>query len=102
MVSRARLLGIWLLCVVVAVIALVWMLLAAIAGSARAWKLAVAHDQLANTAFGGDEDETISSRAAKAARGGERWGCVLCTLLDKLDPGHCQRNIEHDEGKPLA
>lgn len=102
MVSRVRMLGIWLLCVVVAVIALVWMLLAAIAGSARAWKLAVAHDQLANTAFGGDEDETISSRAAKAARGGERWGCVLCKLLDKLDPGHCQRNIEHDEGKPLA
>lgn len=102
MVSRARMLGIWLLCVLVAVIALVWMLLAAIAGSTRAWKLAVAHDQLANTAFGGDEDETISSRAAKAARGGERWGCVLCKLLDKLDPGHCQRNIEHDEGKPLA
>lgn len=102
MVSRVRMLGIWTLCVLVAVIALVWMLLAAIAGSARAWKLAVAHDQLANTAFGGDEDETISSRAAKAARGGERWGCVLCKLLDKLDPGHCQRNIEHDEGKPLA
>lgn len=99
MVKRMRMLGLWLLCALVGVIASLWMLLAALAGSDRAWKLAVAHDQLANTAFGGDEDETISSRAAKAALRGERWGCVLCKLLDKLDPGHCQRNIEHDEGK---
>lgn len=101
MVSRARMLGIWLLCVLVSAVALVWMLLAAVAGSARAWKLAVAHDQLANTAFGGDEDETISSRAAKAARRRERWACVLCKFLDKLDPGHCEKNIELDEGKRL-
>lgn len=102
MVKRLRMLGLWLLCALVGVIASLWMLLAALAGSDRAWKLAVAHDQLANTAFGGDEDETISSRAAKAALRGERWGCVLCKLLDRLDPGHCERNIEHDEGKPTA
>ena len=101
MVKRMRMLGLWLLCALVGVIASLWMLLAALAGSDRAWKLAVAHDQLANTAFGGDEDETISSRAAKAALRGERWGCVLCKLLDKLDPGHCEKNIELDEGKRL-
>lgn len=101
MVKRLRMLGLWLLCALVGVIASLWMLLAALAGSDRAWKLAVAHDQLANTAFGGDEDETISSRAAKAALRGERWGCVLCKLLDRLDPGHCERNIEHDEGERL-
>ena len=24
---------------------------------------------------------------------------VLCRLLDKIDPGHCEKNIEHDEGE---
>ncbi len=102
MVTRLRMLSLWLLCAFIGVIASGWMLLAALAGSDRAWKLAVAHDQLANTAFGGDEDETISSRAAKAARNGKRWGCILCKLLDKLSPGHCERSIEHDRGKPLT
>ena len=101
MVKKIRMLGLWLLCALVGILASIWMLLAVLAGSNRAWKLAIAHDQLANTAFGGDEDETISSRAAKARLAGERWGCVLCKLLDKLDPGHCARSIEHDEGKPL-
>lgn len=68
---------------------------------ARAWRIAVGFDQLANVAANGDEDETISSRAGKAARRGRRWGCILCRLLDKLDPGHCENAIEPDEGKPL-
>jgi len=58
----------------------------------------VAIDQLLNTLMGGDPDETISSRAAKAALAGQRWGCVLCRWLDRLDAGHCARNIEWDEG----
>ena len=95
---RIALLALWLLCQLANVIACVWMLLAALAGSPRAWRLAVSYDQLANTAFGGDEDETISSRAGKASVSGRRWGCVLCRLLDWLDPGHCARNIEPDEG----
>ena len=77
-------------------------LIAALAGSRRAWTLAVAHDQLANAAFGGHEDETLSSRAGKAAREGKRWACVLCRLLDRLDPNHCEKSIESDEGKPIA
>lgn len=92
--SRVYLLAIWALCQVAALVASVWMLLAALAGSKRAWKIALGHDQLANAAFGGDEDETISSRAGKAAKAGKRWACVLCRLLDKLDPGHCEKNIE--------
>ena len=40
-------------------------------------RVAVAIDQLLNALFGGDEDETISSRAEKARRKGRRWGCVL-------------------------
>lgn len=61
--------------------------------------VAVAVDQLGNALLGGDPDETISSRAAKAALKGATWGCVLCRLLDYLDPGHCVRNIERDEGR---
>lgn len=95
--NRLALLGLWLVCVLVAVIAALWMLVATVFGSRRAWTLAVAYDQLANAAFGGNEDETISSRAGKAARAGERWGCVLCKWLDRLQPGHCESSIELDE-----
>ncbi len=62
-------------------------------------RVLVSLDQLINTLAGGDPDETISSRAAKAAARGRRWGCVLCRVLDRIDPGHCTNNIEHDEGE---
>lgn len=78
---------------------------AAIIGSNRAWPVAVANDQALNAALvgvAGSEDETVSSRAGKAASKGKRWGCILCRLLDKIDPGHCARNIERDEGEPTA
>ncbi|MEY8688478.1 MAG: hypothetical protein AB9M53_01185 [Leptothrix sp. (in: b-proteobacteria)] len=63
--------------------------------------LLVALDQLANAFFRGDPDETISSRAAKSRIKGHRFGCVLCRFLDWLDPGHCDRSIERDEGERL-
>lgn len=90
------------MCVVVAVVALGWMLGAILGNSSRAWRLAVSYDQLANTMLGGSEDETISSRAGKAARKGRRWGCVLCRLLDWFQPNHCEMSIEPDRGKPLS
>lgn len=99
--QRLSMLAIWMLCQIAAIVASVWMLLSILTGGRRAWTLAVAHDQLANAAFGGHEDETISSRAGKAARKGKRWACVLCRLLDRLDPGHCEKSIEPDRGKPL-
>ena len=76
-------------------------LIAALVGSDRAWPVAVANDQALNAALvglAGSEDETISSRAGKAAQSGRRWGCILCRVLDWFDPGHCTRNIEADEG----
>ena len=92
--NKLSLLAIWLLCVAASVVSAIWMLAAIIFGAnKRAWSLAVSHDQLANTAFGGDEDETISSRAGKAARKGDRWACVLCKLLDRFDPDHCEKSI---------
>lgn len=98
---RARLLSLWLLCQLAGMVAALWMLAAIAAGSARAWRLAVGYDQLANAAFGGDPDETISSRAAKARRHGRRWGCLLCRLLDKIDRDHCERSVEPDRGKSI-
>lgn len=100
MKSRLIMIGIFLLCQVASLIAAVWMLLAIISGSTRAWTLAKSYDQLANAAFGGNEDELISSRAGKARKRGEKWACVLCKLLDKIDTNHCEKSIEPDEGKP--
>lgn len=66
------------------------------------YRVAVAIDQLFNTLLNGDEDETISSRAAKARLKGKRWGCTLCRFLDWLDPNHCANSIEPDEGEKLS
>jgi hypothetical protein len=62
------------------------------ADPAHAWQLAVAKDQLANAAFNGSEDETISSRAGRHQHD-EKWACWLCWLLDHIDPDHCNKSI---------
>ena len=100
MQQRLLLALLWLLCLAASALAALRMLWAIFTNPDRAWRLAVAHDQLFNTATNGNEDETISSRAAKARRSGRRWGCVLCRLLDRIEPGHCDNNIEADEGDP--
>lgn len=69
--------------------------------SRRVFRILVALDQLVNALLNGYPDETISSRAAKAARRGARWGCVLCKILHWFDRDHCERVIELDEGKPV-
>ncbi|MFT2186367.1 hypothetical protein [Pseudomonas putida] len=102
MVKRLVGLALAILCGLAGVVAWLWLLGAVVFGSARAQRLAVSFDQLANTALGGDEDETISSRAGKAARAGRRWGCVLCRFLDLFEPAHCELSIEPDRGKPLS
>jgi hypothetical protein len=62
-----------------------------------AFNVLVALDQLVNTIFGGDPDETISSRAGKL-NGTRLWATYLCKFLNWLDPGHCVYAIEKDEG----
>ena len=62
-------------------------------------RLFVAADQLVNVVFGGNEDETISSRIGKDARRGKAFACVLCQVLHWLDRDHCEKAIERDEGK---
>lgn len=91
--NRVWMLLLWLLCMLASAVSAIWMLLALLAGSKRAWSLAGSYDQLANTAFGGHEDEKISSRAGRERKKGKRWACVLCRLLDKIDPNHCEKSI---------
>lgn len=100
MIRRLMLILLALPVTVAALASLVLYLAHAVFGTSRAWRVAIAHDQALNAALGGSEDETISSRAGKSA-GKARWACVLCKLLDKVDPGHCTESIERDEGKPF-
>jgi hypothetical protein len=76
-------------------IAIAWMALCIIfmPYGPRPMHIAIGFDQLANAATGGDEDETISSRAGRLRKEGKGWACVLCKVLDALDRGHCDRSI---------
>lgn len=62
-------------------------------------RLFVAVDQLVNVVFGGDPDETVSSRIGKDARRGRKFACVLCKILDLFEKDHCEKSIERDRGK---
>ena len=70
----------------------------------RKWifNILVGIDQLGNAISGGDPDETISSRSAKAEFQGKWWGKAMCRFLNVIDPGHCPKSIEEDEGDPLG
>jgi len=65
----------------------------------RAWKIIVAYDMLANASTGGDDGETVSARAYKASLNGNKYGCLLCKLLDRLQPNHCENSIKPQEGE---
>jgi len=64
------------------------------------WNILVAIDQLINTVAGGDPDETLSSVMGKKIK---RNICPICKLicffLSQIDPNHCEKSIEVDEGK---
>lgn len=79
-------------------VALLGYLLAILYSPKVAWNTAMSLDQAANAGAAGDPDESISSRAGKARRNGDTWGCVLCKFLDAIVPGHCAEAIEEDEG----
>lgn len=91
---------IWLV-VLLPVLILAWLVWlfkyvwAIIFAPSHAWELAVAKDQLANAAFNGNMDETISSRADRHSKcdvNRECWAVCLCWLLDKIDPDHCRKS----------
>lgn len=66
----------------------------------RRWVLNVliALDDLLSAILLGDPQETISSRLGKAMLKGARWACLLCRLLDRIQPDHCLHSIERDRG----
>lgn len=64
-----------------------------------AFNLLIALDQLVNAMLAGDPDETVSSRAAKDAKRGRRWACILCRILHIVDRNHCEKSVETDEGR---
>lgn len=47
----------------------------------------------------GDPDETLSSVFGKNVSTGSCLGCkVMCKVLHWLDPNHCAKSVEADEG----
>lgn len=71
----------------------------------REWllRIAIAFDQMVQAMFRfGIPGETISARAGKARRRGKTYGCLLCWLLDALNPGHCERAIRNDIARAKA
>ncbi len=62
------------------------------------WNILISFDRTVNAIFGGDPEETISSRAGKARNADKVWGKALCPVLDWLDPLHCISSIDMDEG----
>jgi len=56
----------------------------------------VAGDKFLNAISGGDPDQTISLRVARAAQGGSRAAIVFCRVLDFFDPGHCADQEDPD------
>lgn len=103
MKTRLAMVLIWVLCALAAAVGLVWMALAILTGSPRALDIAVGFDQMANATFGGDEDETISSRCWRyreeqpyrtlrrlidAAFGlaGEKNHCLSAYLAERVAP----------------
>lgn len=54
-------------------------------------RVLVTLDQFVNVVFGGDPDETISSRSARAAERGDWLGKFMCWWLDKLQSNHGEK-----------
>lgn len=65
------------------------------------WNLLISIDQFFNALFGGDPDETLSSRMGKHARTGCKFCGAVCWMLDKVDKDHCEKAIEYDRGKQV-
>ena len=88
------LLAVWVLSHAVHLLASTWLLVATLTGRDRAWQIALGYDHLGNAVTGGKPNETISARAYRAMQEQRMWGCVLCKLLDRLQPDHCRKAAE--------
>lgn len=63
---------------------------------AYAHRVLVALDQFMNVISDGDPDETISSRAARAAEKGKPWGLRLSALLNLFQKDHGAKAVAGD------
>jgi hypothetical protein len=50
-------------------------------------------DRYINFRLGGDPNQTVSERLARARNAGSAAGKLGCSILDRYDPGHCDRAI---------
>ena len=92
--TRLKLCGLWLMCVLVTPLLLLAMLVQALLGSApRAQQMAVAYDECGNALFGGPPTETISRRTGLALIAGKRWAKIVAPCIDFIfGKGHCLAN----------
>lgn len=72
-------------------------------GDAYVYNLFVVLDCFGNALAGGDPDETISSRCAKAqlaecAKGVYGGGCRMCAFLAVFQQDHCTKALERNKG----
>lgn len=70
------------------------------------WNVLIGFDQFVNVIFGGDPDETISSRLGKWARrgknqrGNKKFIFKLANFVVELfEKDHFAKSVEEDEGK---
>ena len=63
-----------------------------------AMRLLILVDVAINWLFNG-RVETISARAGRGVARGRRWATMLCRLLDRLDPGHCEAAVRDPLGR---
>lgn len=70
------------------------------------WNVLIGFDQFVNVIFGGDPDETISSRLGKWARVGKNKRGnkkflfkVANSVVELFEKDHFAKSVEEDEGK---
>lgn len=85
-------LGLWFVAQLAHIFASVRMIFFIIGGSERGERVLLAYDRLGNVAAGGEDNETISSRANRERQAGSRGWCLLCRILDWFDKDHCEKS----------
>lgn len=83
----------WVLCVIGFVIIAISSLISVVLGNADVWNVVVATDRLLNSSWGGDNKETLSSRAYRGTLKDITGWCYLCKILDKMQKDHCKKSV---------
>jgi len=73
-------------------LALLRLVFGILTNSTKAWNVLVAFDRVGNAALNGNPSETISSRAYRGTLEGNKSWCILCKILDYIQPNHCKNS----------